>query len=161
MIKVTPLNDTCKDEFCRLFGLYYRELDCDDDVLELTEEYILPDLLAGLIKIDMLSEGGDYIGFIVYQLDDIDNEWCLKEGWGNIREIFVEAPNRGKGYGRFLLFTAEMKLRESGAEQAYCLPYERAEAFFTACGYEKTDEYNEELDCRVFRKADLSNRCRK
>ena len=159
MIKVTPLNDTCKDEFSRLFGLYYRELDCGEDVEHLIDEYILPDLLAGLIKIDMLSEGGKYIGFAVYQIDDIDNEWNVKEGWGDIREIFVEAPYRRRGYGKFLLFTAEMKLKESGADKAYCLPYENAVEFFTACGYVKTENYNEDLDCCIFEKTDLNNCC--
>lgn len=159
MIKVTPLNDTCKDEFARLFGLYYRELDCADDTAHLIDEYILPDLLAGLIKIDMLSEEGKYIGFVVYQKDDIDNDWNLKEGWGDIREIFVEAPCRRKGYGKFLLFTAEMKLMESGVQRAYCLPYEGAEKFFTACGYAKTEDYVEEMDCRIFEKASLKNCC--
>ena len=160
MIKVTPLNDKSKDEFNRLFGLYYRELDCADDVTNLIDEYILPDLLAGLLKIDMLSEGESYIGFVIYQIDDIDNEWNFKEGWGDIREIFVEAPCRRKGYGKFLLYTAEMKLKESGTSKAYCLPYETSVPFFNACGYIKTEDYNEDLDCPVYEKASLENCCK-
>ena len=157
MIKVTPLNDTCKDEFARLFGLYYRELDCADDTAHLIDEYILPDLLAGLIKIDMLSEEGKYIGFVIYQKDDIDNDWNKKEGWGDIREIFIIPPLRRKGYGKFLLYTAEYRLKESGADKAYCLPEERSVPFFTACGYEKTDEYDGDLDAFVYAKTNLSN----
>ena len=48
MIKVTPLNDILKDEFTRLFTEYYSELGCTDSVPHLVDEYILPDLLAGL-----------------------------------------------------------------------------------------------------------------
>ena len=54
MIKVSPLSDATQKEFEKLFADYYAELGCDDNVPHLLEEYILPDLLAGLIKIDIL-----------------------------------------------------------------------------------------------------------
>ena len=159
MIKVTPLNDILKDEFTKLFTEYYSELGCTDNVPHLVDEYILPDLLAGLIKIEILHDGEKYAGFVIYQTDDINNDWNLKEGWGDIREIYVSPSSRRKGLGKFLLFTAEMKLKESGISKAYCLPYEESALFFTACGYKKTDDYNEDLDCFVFTKTNLNNCC--
>ena len=51
-------------------------------------ETCLP-FLAGLIKIDILKDGETHAGFVIYQNDDIDNEWHFKEGWGDIREIYV------------------------------------------------------------------------
>ncbi len=152
MIKVSPLTDTAKNEFTRLFSDYYGELDCADYVPRLIDDYILPDLLAGLIKIDILHDGEGYAGFVIYQLDDIDNEWCHREGWGDIREIFVLPQNRGQGLGKFLILTAEFRLKERGVNKSYCLPAEGTEKFFEKCGYKKVGLYNEELDCFVYEK---------
>ena len=159
MIQVTPLRDNTRGIFEKLFTDYYAELGCADDVKHLVDDYIIPDLLAGLLKIDILKDGETFAGFAVYQIDEIDNEWNFKEGWGDIREIYVIPSSRRKGLGRFLLYTAEMKLRESGADRAYCLPYEAAVPFFTACGYTETEAYCDDLDCPVFEKKNLDNTC--
>ena len=159
MIKVSPLSDATQKEFEKLFADYYAELGCDDNVPHLLEEYILPDLLAGLIKIDILKDSEIYAGFVVYQTDDIDNEWNFKEGWGDIREIYVSPSRRRQGLGKLLLYTAEMKLKEAGTQKAYCLPAEGAEEFFTACGYERGNEYSEDIDAFVCEKTDLNNKC--
>ena len=159
MLKISPLSDLTKKQFETLFSSYYQELGCEDDTAHLVEEYILPDLLAGLISIDILQDGDEYAGFVIYQIDDIENEWNFKEGWGDIRELYISPSHRRQGLGKFLLYTAEMKLKESGAEKAYCLPDEESEKFFTACGYERTEGYNAELDSIVYEKRDLSNKC--
>lgn len=160
MLHVFPLRDQNKAQFCKLFEDYYLELGCEDDCKHLLDEYVLPDLLAGLLRIDLIEDGGETCGFVIYQKDDIDNDWNFKEGWGDIREIYIAPPFRGRGNGRFLLYTAEMKLKESGVERAYCLPAEGAKTFFSACGYEETEEYSEELDCPVFIKNSLENGCK-
>lgn len=159
MIKVAPLTDLAKADFERLFKDYYEELGCDDDCGHLLEEYILPDLLAGLIKTDILQESGKFAGFVIYQTDAPGNDWNFKEGWGDIREIYVIPSLRRRGLGKFLLYTAEMKLREMGADKCYCLPSENSRAFFGACGYSETDGYNEDLDCFVYEKTNLNNGC--
>lgn len=159
MIKVSPLNDKTKEQFYKLFEDYYKELDCADNVAHLLDEYVMPDLLAGLIKIDILHDGSAYAGFVIYQIDDINNEWNLKEGCGDIREIYIALEARKKGYGKFLLYTAEMKLFESGAKKVYCLPYESAVPFFVNCGYADTQEYNEELDCFIYDKELKEHKC--
>ena len=53
-----------------------------------------------------------------------------------------------------------MKLREGGTDKAYCLPGDEAESFFIACGYAKSNLYNEDLDCFLYEKTDLSNKCK-
>ena len=160
MIKAFPLTDRQSAVFTGLFGKYYAELGCENNITHLVDEYIIPDYIAGLIKIDLLEEDGIAVGFVIYQTDDIDNDWNFKEGWGDIREIFIVPSARRKGYGKFLLFTAEMKLKESGADKAYALPCETAVAFFNACGYTKTADFCDELDCPVFEKTSLNNCCR-
>ena len=159
MLHVYPLKDTDKEIFEKLFKDYYAELDCADDTKHLIEEYILPDMLAGLLHIDLISDSNDICGFIIYQVDDIVNDWNLKEGFGDIREIYITPSHRRKGNGKFLLYSAEMKLKEAGIEKAYCLPYEKSIAFFTACGYSNTNEYCEDLDCFIFEKNNLKNGC--
>lgn len=160
MLHVSPLCDKTQGAFEKLFTEYYRELDCGEDVPHLLDEYIIPDVKAGLIRIELLKDGETDAGFIIYQTDDIGNDWNLREGWGDVREIYVIPSLRRKGYGKFLLYTAEMKLREGGPDKAYCLPAEGCEQFFTACGYKRGNLYNEDLDCFVYEKTDLSNKCK-
>ena len=68
MIKVIPLTDKDEKSFRRLFTEYYTELGCDENITHLLDEYILPDLLAGLIRIELLHGGEDFIGFVIYQM---------------------------------------------------------------------------------------------
>ena len=159
MLHVYPLKDTDRAVFEQLFKEYYAELGCADNTAHLVDEYIIPDMLASLLRIDIISEDGEICGFAIYQIDDIDNEWNLKEGWGDIREIYVIPSRRRKGLGRLLLYTAEMKLKEASAKTAYCLPFESAVPFFTACGYSDTSQYCEDLDCNIFEKTNLNNGC--
>ena len=160
MVKVSPLSDKLVDRFKEMFNEYYSELGCADDTAHLVEEYIVPDMLAGLLCVDLIEEDGVLCGFVIYQIDDIVNEWNLKEGWGDISEIYISPSRRRKGNGKFLLYSAEMKLKERGAKRTYCLPCEQAAQFFTACGYEDTGEYCEDLDCNIFQKNNLNNGCK-
>ncbi|MDE6586512.1 MAG: GNAT family N-acetyltransferase [Clostridia bacterium] len=160
MVKISPLNDKTQGEFEKLFKAYYDELDCDDDVPHLLEEYVLPDLKAGLIRIEIMQDDSEYAGFVIFQCDRIENEWCPREGWGDIREIYVIPSKRKNGLGKFLLYTAEMKLREDGTEKCYALPSENSEGFFTACGYLKGNLYDEDLECFAYEKLNLNNKCK-
>ena len=160
MLHISPLCDKTQKNFEKLFTDYYTELDCGENIPHLLQEYIIPDLMAGRIRIELLTDGETDAGFIIYQTDDIGNDWNLREGWGDVREIYVIPALRRKGYGRFLLYTAEMKLREGGTDKAYCLPGDEAESFFIACGYAKSNLYNEDLDCFLYEKTDLSNKCK-
>ncbi len=157
MIAVLPLQDNRMADFEPLFKAYYEELDCDADAQETIDACVLPDVLAGMIFVDIIYEDDVPCGFAIRQIDTMDNDWCWREGWGDIREMYISPASRRKGLGKFLLFTEEMKLREAGAKEAYCLPVEEAEPFFAACGYVKTDQYDSDTDCYVFEKPDLNN----
>ena len=110
MIRVFPLNDKYKEVFGKMFADY------DEDADHLVEEYVLPDLLAGLLRVDLIEEDGATCGFCIYQTDEPGNEWNFKDGWGDIREIYITQAKRRKGLGKFLLYTAEMRLKESGVK---------------------------------------------
>ena len=153
MVRVFPLNDKYKEIFGKMFADYYEELGCDEDAVHLVDAYIIPDLLAGLLRIDLIEEDDNVCGFCIYQTDEPGNDWNFKDGWGDIREIYIVMSKRRKGLGKFLLYTAEMKLRESGVENIYALADGEAANFFADCGYELTGEECAELECNVFAKS--------
>ncbi|MCD8040850.1 MAG: GNAT family N-acetyltransferase [Clostridia bacterium] len=152
MVKVFPLRDTYAEKFKDMFMVYYLELGCEENGAHLAEEYVIPDMLAGLLRVDIIEEDGNICGFCIYQTDSKENEWNFKEGFGDIREIYIESDCRKKGLGKFILYTAEMKLKESGVKEIYTLADGDAAGFFAACGYELTSEECEELDCNVYLK---------
>ena len=138
--------------FKELFRDYYTELDCEDDPLSLFDEYLLPDLKAGLFEVAVCETEGKICGFVIFQIDDVINDWNFKEGCGDVRELFVAPYTRGNGVGSALLRFAEARLKDMGADEIYTLPTEESEAFFKKCGYEDTGEYCSEADNKVFGK---------
>ena len=139
--------------FEKLFCDYYRELDCEDDPLHLFNEYVAPDLKAELFRVGVaVAEGGEIVGFVILQIDDLINDCNFKEGCGDVRELYVAPAHRKKGLGRALLQYAETELIKGGADEIYTLPVEESEKFFIKCGYADTGEYCAEADNKVFGK---------
>lgn len=132
------------DNFEKAFCAYYAELGCEDDALHLFAEYVLPDLKAGLFGVAVASDGESVTGFVIFQIDDVVNDWCYKDGWGDVRELYVSPNDRRKGLGTELLSYAESELKASGAENAYCTPTEEAETFFIGRGYSDGGEICDE-----------------
>lgn len=137
-------------QFKELFCEYYAELDCEDDPLHLFEEYVLADLKAGLLQAAVADSGGNICGFVIYQVDDVINDWNFLEGYGDIRELYVRKLYRRQGAGRMLLSFAENALAGQSVPQIYTLPTEESEKFFISCGYGDYGEYCAELDEKVF-----------
>lgn len=138
--------------FKELFRAYYTELDCEENPLSLFDEYLLPDLKAGLFEVAVCETEDNICGFVIFQIDDVINDWNFKEGRGDVRELFVAAYARGNGAGSALLRYGEARLKDMGADEIYTLPTEESEAFFIKCGYEDTGEYCPEADNKVFGK---------
>lgn len=151
-MQINLLNKNNRDSFCALFKDYYEELGCDEDVDHLLDEYVLADCDAGLLRIAVAIDGAA-CGFVIYQIDSIENEWCLKEGMGTVRELYVSHARRGGGVGTKLMEFAEGQLKEGGAKGLYILPAEGTQAFFISRGYEESDEFCEDMDCNFFYKA--------
>ncbi len=138
--------------FRGLFADYYDEMDCDEDIGHLLDEYVLADCDAGLIDIAVAEDGGQVCGFVIYQIDSIENEWCLKEGMGTVRELYVAPQYRGRGFGRALAEYAESRLKARGAKVLYTLPAEGSQGFFISLGYAEEDEYCCLTECNFFYK---------
>lgn len=142
-----------KNDYAQLekaFCDYYEELGCEDEPHHLFDEYLLPDLQQGLFEAAVAHEQGELCGFVLFQVDTTANEWCLREGDGDIREIYVALPHRNKGVGKSLLSFAMASLKANGAEMVFTLPTEECEKFFIECGFEDCGDYCAELDNKVF-----------
>lgn len=134
----------------KLFCNYYKELDCEEDPQEVLDNVLLPDLQAKLFDAALIFFGGDAAGFVIYQIDDVINDWCFLEGWGDLREIYVAPAYRRKGLGRAMVAFACEELKKSGATRVYTLPVEESESFFTICGFADCGNYCPEADNKVF-----------
>lgn len=149
---VRNIRESDYPELENLFCAYFKELDCEDDPLSLFNDCVVPDLKAELLNVAVALEGETLCGFVIFQIDDVINDWCFLEGKGDIREIYVAPENRSKSFGKALLRFAESALKADGAQEVYLLPTDESEKFFSSCGYRDIGEYCAELDCKVFGK---------
>lgn len=152
MFECKPLTKSDFELFEGLFTAYYQEMGCEDNVPHLLDEYIFPDLAAGLIFCDLLLLDSSPVGFCIYQKDDIDNEWNFWEGKGDIREIYIDPEHRLMGGGSILLFAAETRLKKLGVNEFYCLPTPNSVDFFRRRGYFISDRYSEDMQTYAFTK---------
>lgn len=141
-IEIRPFgeNDFC--DFKEMFCIYFR----DDFKIEIkdnkAEELCLgmaESSRSGITSLDMLSAGGEVVGFIYYQIDNPESNWCEREGWGFIREVYINRSLRGKGLGAKLAAHAEKVLYAKGAEYIY-LTSDEAGEFWSSCGYKVTEK---------------------
>ena len=155
---VRPIRDADLPAFEKLFCDYYAELDCEEAPLPLFTDFLLPDLKAGLFDVGVCEENCAAVGtvavcgFVIFQVDDILNDWNFKEGCGDVRELYVAPPCRRQGYGSALLTFAEKSLSAAGVAEIYTLPVEESESFFAARGYADSGEYCADADNKVFSK---------
>ena len=151
-MRIEKLKSGGYEKFKALFRAYYDEMDCDEEIDHLLNEYVLADFEAELLDIALAFEGGEACGFVIWQVDGIENEWCLKEGMGDVRELYVIPAERQKGVGSALLSFAEGQLKAAKVKEVYTLPTEGSEAFFLAKDYLEADEFCEETGCNFFYK---------
>ncbi len=149
---VRNIKESDYPELEKLFCAYFAELDCEDDPLSLFNDCVVPDLKAELLNVAVAENGEKLCGFVIYQIDDVINDWCFSEGKGDIREIYVTPNARRFGFGKALLRFAESALKTEGATEVYTLPTDESEKFFFSCGYGDVGEYCAELDSKVFGK---------
>lgn len=102
-----------------------------------------------IIYLDLMSIDGIEKGFILYQKDSPKSDWCIKEGWGFIREVFLSRELRGQGLGRQLIEHAESKLKDLSVPYIY-LTTEDAGNFWMTAGYHSTGEICKENGGKIF-----------
>lgn len=111
-----------------------------DRELRFLSEFILRQLQAGVIRLDIAVRKGVLNGFILYQIDSPKSDWCKKPGWGCIREFCILPAAHRQGIGRELLTHAERQLKEQGASQVYLQSFPAADGFYEKCGYADSGE---------------------
>ena len=115
-----------------------------DEVVERIGEFILSQYRDGILDILLLWEKEKPVGFAICQVDSPASDWCKREGWGFIREFYIEPGCRMTGKGHFLAMQTEQRLIEKQAEQVY-LTTAGALQFWLKCGFEDT-EFGYETD---------------
>lgn len=73
----------------------------------------------GVIYIDILYINDQAKGFIIYQIDSSNSDWCERVGHGFIREFYIDRDSRKKGLGSLLLKHIENTLLKLGIENIY------------------------------------------
>lgn len=98
-------------------------------------EKISREVLTGILGLDLLIIEGHPIGFINSQVDSDKSDWCEREGWGFIREVYVRKDHRGQDLGMRLVHHVEENFYKQGINNVY-LTSDDSKEFWIACGYE-------------------------
>ncbi len=96
-----------------------------------------------VVFIDVIEEDNQLVGFAIYQIDTPQSDWCKKQGWGFIREVYVQKEYRGLGYGYKLAKEVEQVFCEKNIKDVY-LKTDDAILFWEKCNYVDIGEVDEE-----------------
>lgn len=123
-ISISQYNETDYKSFTQMFYEYFSgDLETGDsyEVIkkEVVDKQVLPFFKSGAVLIDIAKMQGKAIGFIIYQVDSVNSDWCERPGWGFIREFYIDKNYRNKGIGGNLLARAENSLKKLGATIVY------------------------------------------
>lgn len=144
-IKIRSFCNNDLHDFIEMFCTYFRndfKIEISDNKAEKLCSEIAKKSISGVIPLDMLLLDRKIVGFISYQIDTPYSDWCEREGWGFIREIYVNQSLRGKGLGLKLVSHAEKILYNNGAEHIY-LTSDESGIFWSLCGYKKTEKVSD------------------
>ena len=139
-IEIRQLCQNDINDFTEMFRTYFRndlKIEITDEKLEKICNEIANYSLLEITPLDLLTINDQVAGFVIYQIDSKESNWCEREGWGFIREIYIHHSMRGKGFGSQLVVHAEKALYEKGAKHIY-LTSDEAGAFWGLCGYKAT-----------------------
>ncbi len=128
--------------FNEMFSAYFREdfkLEISDTKIKLICSKIAESVTSKITWLDMLLVDSNLAGFIYYQIDKPESDWCERKDWGFIREIHIKNDMRGKGLGSKLVARAEKELYKKGVRHIYLTSDEMGQ-FWNFCGYKKTEK---------------------
>ncbi|MFV0342774.1 MAG: GNAT family N-acetyltransferase [Anaerocolumna sp.] len=145
-------NDMC--DFKEMFCTYFRsdlKLEISDNEVKSVCVDITDSMISGIISLDILRVDEKSVGFICYQIDKPDSDWCERDGWGFIREIYTNCCIRRRGFGAKLVAHAENILFSNEVEHIY-LTSDDADKFWISCGYNKTVKVSSINQSTIFEK---------
>ncbi|MBI9012525.1 MAG: GNAT family N-acetyltransferase [Clostridiales bacterium] len=129
-------------DFTKMFTTYFRSdfnIDISDDGANRLCKKMAEDILSGIVNLDLLIVDGKSIGFINAQIDTPKSDWCEREGWGFIREMYIHKDYRGRGFGSKLVKHVEETFYTIGVRQIYLTSDETGD-FWISCGYKESGE---------------------
>jgi len=145
-------------EFTNMFITYFRddfEIEISDTGAKKLCKKISEDVLSGILKLDLLIVDDKSIGFINSQVDTPKSDWCEREGWGFIREMYIHKQYRGNGLGIKFVDYLEEAFHNKGVDKIY-LTSDDSGKFWTACGYEDSGDISRINKHPIFEKRVLS-----
>lgn len=119
----------------------------------LVRNTILKQYKENIIYIDIIRKE-KILGFIIYQVDNINSDWKERLGQGFIREFCVLKEYRNNGLGSMLLNHAENNLKNLGVKQIYLTSdeNEKVKNFYLKNGYKTTHDRNNKNNNEIFEK---------
>lgn len=146
------------ENFANLFVDYFvndMKVIFDRDKLKenLVRNTILKQYRENIIYIDLIKKE-DILGFIIYQIDNINSNWQERLGQGFIREFCILKEYRNKGLGSMLLNHAESTLKNLGVKQIYLTSdeNEKVKNFYLKNGYKTNYQRNKTNNNEIFEK---------
>lgn len=106
----------------KLLKKYLRDdlnIEIEDDQVEDILKLIETQMAEDISEVAVAQKGNEIVGFVNYQIDSKKSDWCFREGWGTIREIFVDKRHRLEDTGKSLVEYAENRLFNWGADKVY------------------------------------------
>lgn len=154
MNEIKPLCDTNFHEFKTMFYNYFTEdlnIPLTEDQLEKVCSEIKDYADKNIVFTDLLYSNGKASGFINYQIDSSNSTWCEKEGWGFIRELYIDSSLSCKTLGSLLATHGEDRLYKLGVKDIY-LTTKDPMGFWATLGYENTGEVSAKNNLPIFNK---------
>ena len=105
-----------------------------------------------ILFLDLLLKKSIAKGFVIYQIDSPSSDWCEKEGWGFIREIYIADDIRKKGFGQKMVLHAESVLKSLEIPNIYITADENRD-FWIKMGYQDTGEVCQRNGGYIFTKS--------
>lgn len=130
------------ESFVDMFNSYFLDdLKNNIQYLKIQEicSYLVETVKNKVVFLDLMKIYNKPIGFIIYQTDSPESDWCQKEGFGFIREIYIKKEFRDQGLGKLLVSSTEKRLKDMDVEHIY-LTSDNSGWFWNQRGYIITDE---------------------
>jgi len=151
-LKISKYKPSDYEDFKEMMTTCFRDdykIHLTDEQMESWLETLIKHAFDDVVFLDILHIDDSPKGFILYQIDSPKSDWCEREGWGFIRELYVDASLRGGGYGKMLAQHAEEYLKTKGVASIY-LTSDEVGDFWVKLGYEDAGETSPSNKCAIF-----------
>ena len=149
-MEIRSFTDSDFDAFAQMVGVYFIE-DLKETLYNNPPvgmcNTMIQSVKDGITHLDIMHIDDTPIGFIMYQVDSPKSDWCEKEGYGFIREMYIRKDYRKKGYGKILATHAEGELKKLSVPHIYLTSSN--DAFWVSIGYASTGEICEKNNNHV------------